>query len=140
MIGKTYQDSYNTIKESLRDCSCTREEKEKVQFICLEPTCPDYRSMPLYCMQCMDEEIFHKSHRPVSIVKHSQKLRDEWKDLSKKYLETVQACRPFFKLRLPFIAFTHAEGLPQTVTAELQKLKSDYESIERLQEALRVHI
>lgn len=69
MLSNTYHDSFNNIREQLKDCVCNRSEK--VQFICIETACPDHHSQPLYCMQCMDDDIVHKSHKATSIVKLS---------------------------------------------------------------------
>jgi len=44
--------------DQMSKCSCGNGLE--VMFVCLEKSCPDYESLPYFCMKCSSKK--HKSH------------------------------------------------------------------------------
>lgn len=65
-------------------CNCCEgtDEKERVLYICWQPTCPLFTKQKLYCLRCSEEGLHE--HKILKIVNKFQTIQADWNALKEQ--------------------------------------------------------
>ncbi len=64
--------------DQMDKCSCP--EKLEVMLVCLDQTCPDYHTLPFFCMKCSSKK---HNHRTFFIVNEVESQHEKWSSLKR---------------------------------------------------------
>ena len=108
----------------------------------MTPDCPHHKTQPLYCSECISEEI-HR-HFPQSIINRVNFLGQQWEELyvkAYKYLQQAEArCNPLLPLSqyldrqagLKQIKLSHSLSKEmESFTNMIKTLEAKYRSIDK---------